>query len=134
MVNAISAPETMPGVICGTMTFVRAFHGVAPRSIAASARFGSSARIFGITDRITYGIQNAICASSMVTYPFSTWKVINSSINPIAVTISGFIIGRLSTCSMILRRTFLELLSPIAAIVPTTVEISVASTATLNVV
>ena len=70
----------------------------------------------------------------MVTYPFSTWKVINSSINPIAVTISGFIIGRLSTCSMILRMIFLELLSPIAAIVPTNVEISVASIATLNVV
>ena len=53
MVNAISAPDTMPGVICGTMTLVSARHGVAPRSIAASARFGSSERIFGMTDRIT---------------------------------------------------------------------------------
>ena len=67
IVNAISAPETMPGMICGTMTFVNARHGVAPRSIAASARFGSSERIFGITESMTYGIQNAICANSIVT-------------------------------------------------------------------
>ena len=53
MVNAISAPETMPGVICGTMTLVSALNGVAPRSIAASARFGSRERIFGITESIT---------------------------------------------------------------------------------
>ena len=75
MVNAINAPATIPGVICGTTTFVSACHGVAPKSIAASARFGSSDLIFGITDNITYGIQNAICARSMVTYPFSTWNV-----------------------------------------------------------
>ena len=43
----------MPGVIWGTMTFVRALNGVAPRSMAASARFGSRDRIFGITDSMT---------------------------------------------------------------------------------
>ena len=67
MVNAISAPEIIPGVICGTMAFVNACHGVAPKSIAASAMFGSSERILGMTDKITYGIQNAICARSIVT-------------------------------------------------------------------
>ena len=45
--------------------------GLAPRSIAASARLGSSPRSFGMTLKITYGVQNAICASSMVKKPFS---------------------------------------------------------------
>ena len=49
----MSAPETMPGLICGTMTFVSAWKGVAPRSIAASMRFGSSERSFGVTESIT---------------------------------------------------------------------------------
>ena len=102
--------------------------------MAASARLGSSDRIFGITESITYGIQNAICASSIVTYPFSTLKVMNSSISPMAVTISGFISGRLFTCSITSRTIFLDLLSPIAEIVPTTVETAVARTAMLNVV
>ena len=53
MVKAIIAPANIPGVICGTMTFVSACHGVAPRSIAASARFGSRVRILGITLSIT---------------------------------------------------------------------------------
>ena len=134
MVNAINAPATIPGVICGTTTFVSACHGVAPKSIAASARFGSSDLIFGITDNITYGIQNAICARSMVTYPFSTWNVMNNNMNPIAVTISGFMIGRLFACSIRSRISFFDLLTPIAAIVPATVEINVASSAILNVV
>ena len=51
-----------------------------------------------------------------------------------AVTISGFIMGRLFTCSMIFRTIFLELESPMAATVPTTVETSVAMMATLKVV
>ena len=53
MVKAISAPEKIPGMIWGTMTEVRAFQGVAPRSIAASARLGSRERILGMTLRIT---------------------------------------------------------------------------------
>jgi len=53
MVNAMSAPETMPGRICGTMTRVSAWNGVAPRSIAASMRFGSSERSFGVTESMT---------------------------------------------------------------------------------
>ena len=53
MVNAISAPLKTPGMISGTMTLIRACQGVAPKSIAASARFGSRERILGITLRIT---------------------------------------------------------------------------------
>ena len=53
MVNAINAPETIPGVICGTITFNNACIGVAPKSMAASARFGSNERTLGITDKIT---------------------------------------------------------------------------------
>ena len=44
---------------------------------------------------ITYGIQNAICASNIVTSPFSILNVMNRSMKPIAVTISGFISGKL---------------------------------------
>ena len=71
IVKAMSAPDTTPGMICGTMTFHIACVGLAPRSIAASARLGSSPRSFGMTLKITYGVQNAICASSMVKKPFS---------------------------------------------------------------
>ena len=53
IVNAINAPEIIPGVICGTITFTSACIGVAPRSIAAFARFGSKERTLGITDNIT---------------------------------------------------------------------------------
>ena len=70
----------------------------------------------------------------MVTYPFSTWNVMNNNMNPIAVTISGFMIGRLFACSIRSRISFFDLLTPIAAIVPATVEINVASSAILNVV
>ena len=51
-----------------------------------------------------------------------------------AVTISGFITGRLLTCSIKSRMIFFDLLSPMAVIVPTTVEIRVAMRATLKVV
>ena len=70
----------------------------------------------------------------MVASPFVTLNVINKSISPIAVTISGFISGRLFTCSIRSRTIFFDLLSPIAAIVPTTVEIAVATIATPKVV
>ena len=67
-------------------------------------------------------------------YPFSTLKVINKSISPIAVTISGFIIGRLFTCCMVSLTIFRDLLNPIAVMVPTIVDTKVAIKATLNVV
>ena len=51
-----------------------------------------------------------------------------------AVTISGFIIGKLFTCSIISRTIFFDLLRPMAAIVPATVEMSVAKSAMENVV
>jgi hypothetical protein len=53
MVNAIKAPDTIPGIICGMITLINACQGVAPKSIAASARSRSRERIFGITDRMT---------------------------------------------------------------------------------
>ena len=53
---------------------------------------------------------------------------------PIAVTISGFIIGRLLTCSISLWIIFFDLERPIAEIVPTIVETAVAISAMLNVV
>ena len=100
-----------------------------PRSIAASAIFGSNVRNLGITDKITYGIQNAICARSIVVKPVLILREENSNINPIAVTISGFNIGRLFTCVTISFTIFLDFDKPIAVIVPTNVDTIVAMTA-----
>ena len=133
MVNATSAPDTMPGIICGTITLVSACHGVAPKSKAASARFGSKERSFGITLSITYGIQNITCASSMVVKPFSSPSILKNINSPIAVTISGLVNGRLFTCSMVPRTSLRQLDNPMAAMVPTTVEIAVAISAMMMV-
>ena len=57
----------MPSLIIGTMTLVSASKGVAPRSMAALARLGSRLLTFGYTLVMTYGVQNDICAISMVT-------------------------------------------------------------------
>ena len=73
IVNAMSAPLTMPGLIWGTMTLKSACQGVHPRSIAASARFWSSVRSFGAMLSITYGIQNIMCARSIVRKPLRIW-------------------------------------------------------------
>ena len=48
IVKAIKAPETIPGMISGTITLIRACHGVAPRSNAASGRLGSIWRSLGM--------------------------------------------------------------------------------------
>ena len=53
MVKAVSAPETMPGLISGIMTFQKACIQVQPRSIAASTRLRSICRSLGPTERIT---------------------------------------------------------------------------------
>ena len=66
MVNASSAPAKIPGRIMGRMTFVSAWKGVAPRSIAALARLGSRLRTLGYTLVITKGVQKLIWAKSMV--------------------------------------------------------------------
>ena len=129
IVNATSAPEIIPGIICGTITLVSACHGVAPKSSAASARLGSNDRSFGITLSITYGIQNITCAKSIVVKPFFTPSILKNINNPIAVTMSGLLIGRLFTCSIVPRTSLRQLESPIAAMVPTTVEITVARSA-----
>ena len=97
IVNATNAPAKILPLICGMMTFHIACHGVQPRSIAASAIFGSSALNRGRMESMTYGIQKAICANNIVTYPVSIRMDENRSMNPIAVTISGLSIGRLLT-------------------------------------
>ena len=53
MMKAVSAPETMPGLISGMMTFQKACIQVQPRSIAASTRLRSICRSLGPTERIT---------------------------------------------------------------------------------
>ena len=133
IVKAINAPETIPGMICGTITLIKAIQGVHPKSIAASAKFGSRERILGITDKITYGIQNAICANNNVVNPFSILNVIKNNIKPIAVTISGFIKGKSLICIIKSCTIFFDLERPIALIVPTTVETTVAMIATIIV-
>ena len=97
--------------------------------MAALARFGSRLLTFGYTLVMTYGVQKAMCARSIVIYPFWNPRDENSSIHPMAVTISGFRIGIsfiLSTISLIIFRDFDK---PIAVIVPRTVDAMVASIA-----
>ena len=53
MVKAMSAPDTMPGLISGRITFQNACIQVQPRSWAASTRFLSICRSLGATLRMT---------------------------------------------------------------------------------
>ena len=75
-----------------------------------------------------------MCAISNVIKPFSILKVIKNNIKPIAVTISGFISGKSLICIIKSWTTFLDFDKPIALIVPTTVDITVAITATKIVI
>ena len=60
--------------------------------------------------------------------------VIKNNINPIAVTISGFMIGKSLTCIIRSCTIFLDFDKPIALIVPIIVEIIVAKIATIIVI
>ena len=73
MVNAISIPETIPGFICGKTTFLSAYQGVAPKSMAASSIFAGNCFNFGSTDKITYGISKTICDNNIVVNPNSNF-------------------------------------------------------------
>ena len=53
MVNAIIAPDTMPGAISWSVTLKNACRGVQPKSMAASRRELSVCLSFGMTFRIT---------------------------------------------------------------------------------
>ena len=53
MVKAVSAPEMMPGLISGMMTFQKACIHVQPKSCAASTKLRSICRSLGLTERIT---------------------------------------------------------------------------------
>ena len=94
--------------------------------MAAFAIFGSRALTFGYTLVITYGVQNAICASNIVRYPFRNPREENKSIRLMAVTISGFRIGILLIFKSSSLITFFDLDKPIAVMVPSIVETMVA--------
>ena len=53
MVKAVRAPEAIPGLISGRITFQNACIQVQPRSWAASTRFLSICRSLGATLRMT---------------------------------------------------------------------------------
>ena len=78
-------------------------------------------------------MQKVICASVRVTILRRTFMERKSSIRPMAVTISGLSTGRLLTSRMIVRMSFRALEMPMAAIVPITVEHTVAMTAMITV-
>ena len=99
----------------------------------ASARFGSRERSFGMMLRITYGIQNMMCANRSVTKPFSICSALKNIKSPMAVTISGFIIGSSLTCSTQLLRIRFDFERPMAVSVPTMVDTTVAITAITTV-
>ena len=124
----------MPGDSCGIIACHSACHGLAPKSSAASAKFGSSVRRRGVMDNMTYGVQNAMCASSSVKKPLLTSSVAKNMSKPIAVTMSGFIIGRSFAVRTALRSGLLHRDRPMTVIVPIQVEITVAKMAMANVV
>ncbi len=129
IVKAISAAARIDGEICGRMTFVKAWNGVAPKSKAASVKLGSRVLSLGITAKITYGILNVMCASNIVKYPSLKRITTNNNISPIAVTISGLRIGKSLIVKTTSRKIFLDFDKPIALNVPTMVEIMVESVA-----
>ena len=53
MVNAMRAPDTIPGLISGRITFQKACIQVQPRSWAASTKFLSICRSLGATFKMT---------------------------------------------------------------------------------
>ena len=65
IVNATNAPETIPGIICGTITLIKACHGVAPKSSAASAKFMFSDA--NMMNAIFYTIVIALLATAIST-------------------------------------------------------------------
>ena len=68
-VNAITKPESTPGIILGSLTVKNALTGVQPRSSAASVSESPSSFILGRTERITYGRQKVVCAISIAQKP-----------------------------------------------------------------
>ena len=75
-----------------------------------------------------------MCARIIVISPRSTPIVMKKSMRPMAVTISGFMIGKSLICSTRSFTTLRDLESPTAAKVPVTVDTTVAMTATRTVV
>ena len=130
----------IPGIISGSSTFRKARMGVHPKSIAASGKALSICCSFGRTCKMTYGVQKATWAISMVKKfrlvdaPNSLPMNTNISISEIPVIISGFVIG-ISVTVFIAARYHLDLslLMPTAAKVPITVEITVADAARTSV-
>src|SRR5690554_6373891 len=76
-VKAINDPVIIPGIICGIITFLNTYKGLAPKSIAASAKWTFICFNFGNTERITYGIEKVTCDKSMVKSPNSILRNLN---------------------------------------------------------
>lgn len=134
----MSAPERMPGMNLMDDDLEERLHGVQPRSSAASSRFGSSGPSFGITDRMTYGKLNVMCAMRSVVKPRTLLSFIicpanaKSSASETPVTISGFVSGIFVT-AIVMRRIRPDMARmPMAAMVPSTVATSEAITATMT--
>ncbi len=84
-------------------------------------------------DNMTNGVQNIICAKSIVTKPFVTASAENNISRLIAVTMSGFMTGNSLMRSVVLRKSFPLFDSPMAVIVPKTVATAVEMTAMMMV-
>ena len=57
-------PDVMPGMMSGITALNNACIGEQPRSIAASYRRSELCRSRGMTEKITYGMLNEMCAIS----------------------------------------------------------------------
>ena len=68
-VKASSAPATMAGSSCGSVTWTNVRHGVANRSSDASMSVRSMPRIRVRTRTLTMAIVNSVCAAMTLAVP-----------------------------------------------------------------
>ena len=115
-------PLIIPGHSSGMSTFRNACQGVAPRSNAASYRFGFILLKRGITLSTTYGVQKTTCAMITVTNPRDMPSETKRRNKEMPVIISGLIIGIEFKNRRVLRWRCLRLNIPMAASVPRMVD------------
>lgn len=133
MVKARKKPLIIPGLSCGIRTLKSAWEGVAPRSSAASYVLGLSWVSLGSTLNTTYGVQNDICASMTVTYPWLKPRKTKSRNRETPVITSGLSIGMLLRNCIVCFLRPRRLNMPMAAIVPNIVDRLAAMTAMIKV-
>jgi hypothetical protein len=131
-VNERSAPATTPGIINGSVIYIKVFIGLAPRSIAASSMEESNPANLDLTVMNTKGILKVACDITSVSIPSGTSNLLKNIKRDIPNTISGITMGMYSILSSTLFPLNLYLYIPTPAKVPIMVESMVERKATFK--